>query len=69
MNKHQNPTLEDVAREAGVSTATISRSINTPDKVAKHTLLRIEEVISQLGYTPNFGGKMLASNRSNTVSK
>ena len=67
MSNHHNPTLEDVAREAGVSTATISRSINEPHKVAKTTLERIEEVINRLGYTPNFGGKVLASSRSNTI--
>jgi LacI family transcriptional regulator len=67
MKTQHNPTLEDVAREAGVSTATISRSINEPHKVAKRTLERIQEVVDRLGYTPNFGGKLLASNRSNTI--
>lgn len=65
--KSDNPTLEDVAREAKVSTATISRAINDPEKVASETRGRIEKVINRLGYTPNFGGKALASNRSNTV--
>ena len=61
------PTLADVARTAQVSTATISRSINQPEKVAESTRNRIQQVIEQLGYTPNFGGQALASNRSNTV--
>lgn len=62
-----SPTLEDVARAARVSTATISRTINSPDKVATATRERIQQVIEELGYTPNFGGRVLASNRSNTV--
>lgn len=62
-----SPTLEDVARAARVSTATISRSINSPDKVAPETRKRIEQVIEKLGYTPNFSGRALASNRSNIV--
>jgi len=62
-----SPTLEDVARAARVSTATISRSINNPEKVAKETRDRIQAVIEELGYTPNFGGRVLASNRSNIV--
>lgn len=62
-----SPTLEDVARAAHVSTATISRAINSPDKVAAETRERVEQVIEKLGYTPNFGGRALASNRSNTV--
>jgi len=61
------PTLEDVARVAQVSTASISRALNDPDKVAKETRKRIEAAIDQLGYTPNFGGRALASKRTNTV--
>ncbi|WP_298837389.1 LacI family DNA-binding transcriptional regulator [uncultured Roseobacter sp.] len=61
------PTLEDVARLAGVSTASISRALNTPGKVAPATRKRIEKAIETLGYTPNFGGRALASGRANTV--
>ncbi|MFT4728888.1 MAG: LacI family transcriptional regulator [Granulosicoccus sp.] len=67
MIRTNNPTLEDVARAANVSTATISRSINEPHKVAKDTRERIEQVIQELGFTTNFGGKVLATKRSNTV--
>lgn len=67
MKNRQQPTLEDVARAAQVSTATISRSINEPDKVAQSTRDRIQSVIRKIGYTPNVGGRILASNRSNTV--
>ena len=67
MKKSSAPTLEDVARMAGVSTASISRALNDPDKVAKPTRERIQLAIDALGYTPNFGGKALASNRTNTV--
>ncbi len=67
MTRKAAPTLEDVARAACVSTATISRALNSPDKVASDTRQRIETVIEALGYTPNFGGRVLASNRTNTV--
>ncbi len=67
MAKTEKPTLEDVARLAKVSTATISRSINEPEKVAKATRDRIQSAITQLAYTPNFGAKVLASNKSNTI--
>ena len=67
MKRTKTPTLEDVARRAGVSTATISRAVNTPDRVAGETRKRIDAAIDALGYTPNFGGRVLASNRSNTV--
>ncbi|MEE4187528.1 MAG: LacI family DNA-binding transcriptional regulator, partial [Roseobacter sp.] len=42
MGKMNAPTLEDVARLAGVSTASISRALNDPDKVAKETRKRID---------------------------
>lgn len=67
MTKSRPPTLEDVAKAAGVSTATISRSISRPGKVAKATQDRIQQAIDDLGYTPNFGGRVLASSRTNTV--
>lgn len=67
MKPTKPPTLEDVARAASVSTATISRAINDPNKVAKETRLKIQTAIETLGYTPNFGGRALASNRTNTV--
>jgi len=67
MKKPVHPTLEDVARSAKVSTATISRAINTPDKVALPTRTRIQDAIRELGYTPHSGGRSLASNCSNTV--
>lgn len=61
------PTLEDVARLAGVSTATVSRALNAPDRVRRETRERVQEVVARLGYTPNFGGRALASRRTFTV--
>ena len=68
MQRVSQPTIDDVARLAGVSTATISRAINMPDRVAKATRDKIEKAIETLGYTPNYGGRLLASNRTNTVA-
>ncbi|MCP4933178.1 MAG: substrate-binding domain-containing protein [bacterium] len=62
-----SPTLEDVARRAGVSTATVSRCLNTPDSVVPNTRDKVLRVVAELGYTPHFGGRALASNRSNTI--
>lgn len=61
------PTLEDVARRARVSTATVSRSLNMPDRVKEDTRLRVQAAVAELGYTPNFGGQALASRRTNTI--
>ena len=67
MKKNEPPTLEDVARLASVSTATISRCINEPEKVAEQTRVRIQKIIDDVGYTPNFGARVLARSRSNTI--
>lgn len=63
----RHPTIDDVARLAGVSTATVSRSLNSPARVREATRLAVEQAVNQLGYTPNFGGQALASNRTNTI--
>ena len=67
MRDTNRPNLEDVAVLAGVSTASISRCINNPKKVAEPTRLRIQKAIDSLGYMPHFGGRALAINRTNTV--
>ncbi|MDP3527151.1 MAG: LacI family DNA-binding transcriptional regulator [Hoeflea sp.] len=61
------PTLDDVARAAGVSTATVSRCLNSPDQVIAPTRVRVMQAVEALGYTPDFGGRALASRRTNTV--
>ena len=67
MSTRTLPTLDDVARLAGVSTATVSRCVNLPDRVRQSTKNRVEAAIAELGYTPHFGGMALASNRTNTI--
>ncbi|MDA7744043.1 LacI family DNA-binding transcriptional regulator [bacterium] len=67
MRDSNRPSLEDVAALAGVSTASISRCINSPQKVAEPTRQRIQNAIETLGYVPHFGGRALARNRTNTI--
>ncbi|MHA3978781.1 LacI family DNA-binding transcriptional regulator [Halovulum sp. GXIMD14794] len=61
------PTLEDVARACNVSTATVSRALNAPTRVRPETLRKVQDAVAKLGYTPHFGGRALASNRTFTV--
>ena len=61
------PSINDVAQLAGVSTATVSRTLNEPSKVKRTTLDSVRNAVNQLGYTPHFGGRALASNKSNTI--
>lgn len=62
------PKLEDVAAQAGVSTATVSRFFNNPDVVAPATAARIREVVEQTGYIPNLVAGGLASSKSRMVA-
>ncbi|AKH41951.1 LacI family gluconate utilization system Gnt-I transcriptional repressor [Altererythrobacter atlanticus] len=66
--KKQAPKLEDVAREADVSTATVSRFVNNPAVVAKATADRIRAAIEKTGYIPNALAGDLASQRSRMVA-
>jgi len=61
------PTIADVARHAKVSTATVSRCLNSPDRVTPETRKAVTKVIEDLGYMPNFGARALVARRTNTV--
>ncbi|MGI9387410.1 MAG: LacI family DNA-binding transcriptional regulator [Methyloligellaceae bacterium] len=61
------PSIDDVARLARVSTATVSRSLNEPERVKRETLEAVRNAVEELGYTPHFGGRALASNKTNTI--
>ncbi|MDA7425520.1 LacI family DNA-binding transcriptional regulator [Thalassococcus lentus] len=61
------PTLDDVARAAGVSTATVSRCLNDPKMVSAPTRERVDSAIKTLGYTPNFAARFMAVQRTFTV--
>ncbi|MEO0677776.1 MAG: LacI family DNA-binding transcriptional regulator [Pseudomonadota bacterium] len=61
------PTLADVAARAGVSTATVSRCLNTPERVVKETRDRVLRAVDDLGYAPNFSARALAAGQSNMV--
>jgi len=60
-------TLADVARQAGVSTATVSRVVNGTGQVAPETVQRVHQVIADLGYHPHPSARTLASGRSYTI--
>jgi LacI family transcriptional regulator len=62
-----NFRIEDIAREAGVSTATVSRTINMPGKVKAATRRKVELVIKRLGYAPNYFAQSLMKQHSGSV--
>ena len=60
-------TIKDVSREAGVSVATVSNAINTPDILAPDTLQRVTETIEKLGYTPNRAAVALQRQKTSAI--
>jgi DNA-binding LacI/PurR family transcriptional regulator len=60
-------TLYDVAREAGVSTATVSRVVHGQSRVRFSTRQRVLEVIEALGYVPNSAAQSMARHRNDVV--
>src|SRR5437868_4463254 len=59
-----NPTINDVARLAGVSKKTVSRVINRSPVLSDKMRRRVEAVIGELGYIPNPQARGLALRRN-----
>lgn len=59
--------LSDVARAAGVSTASVSRALNTPDRVSDGVRSAVEAAVARLGYIRHPAARALASRRSMTI--
>lgn len=57
----------DIAREAGVSTATVSRVLNDSESVTGATRAHVLEVVARLGYTPNAFAASLRRGRNNAI--
>jgi LacI family transcriptional regulator len=64
MEKTGQPTINDVARIAGVSKKTVSRVINRSPLLNEDTRKKVEDVIGQLGYVPNPQARALALRRN-----
>ena len=60
-------SLDDVAQHAGVSTATVSRVINNPEKVADKSRTAVNISIEILGYIPDGAARALASRHSRII--
>lgn len=65
--KKSNPTIQDVARVAGVSTASVSRAISLPDQVSEPTRLRIANAIRTTGYVVNRSARSLRRRQTGTI--
>jgi LacI family transcriptional regulator len=66
--KGARPTIYDVARLAGVSTATVSRSLNGTGQIAPGTRAAIDAAVEQLGYRPNTIARSLVTKSTQTIA-
>ncbi len=61
-------TIYDVAREAGVSLATVSRVINGSNVVREKTKQKVLDVIDRLDFKPNDIARGLATSKTTTIA-
>lgn len=59
--------LTDVAQRAGVSTASVSRVLNQPDRVSVRLRQQVEAALKELRYVPHGAARALASQRTRTI--
>jgi len=60
-------TLQDVARVAGVSTATVSRTLSNPDVVSEAMRKKVSDAVASTGYRINRAARNLRTRRAHTV--
>lgn len=60
-------TIKMIAKRANVSIATVSRYFSSPSSLTKKTRERVEAVVNEYNYRPNFAASILKSNLTNTV--
>jgi len=65
--QRRTATLEDVAREAGVSEQTVSRVLNKPDVVSERTREKVIRAMQALHYVPNRSAQLLAGKSAPSI--
>ncbi len=64
----KKPTIVDIAKAVGVSTATVSRALHNHPNVTNKTKTRVLQMAKKLGFKPNLAARYLASRRSLRIS-
>ncbi|WP_243369578.1 LacI family DNA-binding transcriptional regulator [Microvirga solisilvae] len=64
---HRAVRIQDVAKLADVSTATVSRALASPEKVSPEARARVLEAIAKTGYVPNLAARSLRSQKTSMV--
>ena len=63
-----SPTLDEVARVAGVSRATASRAVNGGSRVSERSKQAVDDAVQALGYVPNRAARALVTRRTGSVA-
>jgi LacI family repressor for deo operon, udp, cdd, tsx, nupC, and nupG len=63
----KTPTIQDVARHANVSAATVSRALSSPERVSEATRARVAEAVQHTGYTINQAARSLRMRAARTI--
>ena len=63
----KRPTINDIAREAGVSRQTVSRAINGMDGISANTRERVLKTVDALGFRPNRLAQGMANSQTHTI--
>lgn len=66
-NEDMKVTISDVARLAGVSTATVSHTINNTRYVSNETKEKVYQAIAELGYTPDASARSFRTGKKKTI--
>lgn len=66
-NGRQRVTIEDVAKRAGVSTATVSRVLNKTANVSPKTVALVETAVDELGYVLHTAARILSNNKTGNI--
>jgi DNA-binding LacI/PurR family transcriptional regulator len=62
------PTLQDVAKRAGVSTATVSKVLSNTPYFTESTRQKVMEAVEELGYVPNLVARALAAGKTRIIA-
>jgi len=67
MPSNNRPSIQDVARLAGVSVGTVSNVLNNPERVRAETIDKVSRAILQLGFIRNDAARQLKAGKSQTL--
>lgn len=62
------PTLEDVAKRAGVSTATVSKVLSNTPYFTEATRRKVMQAVKELGYVPNLAARALSTGKTHIIA-